>query len=165
MSRRAIKLAKRGNIVGSKKYLESKNIKIRDPLEKTRRLNKDGYWETAGGYLEHRRIYKRHYGKLPNNYHVHHIDECKTNNAIANLIAMPGQCHKDLHQFMRCKNVKLNRVETELFIEKWFEAKKKETNLKVKQFGGGLRKRKKGLARSLAVPAPETVAQRDNADA
>ena len=45
----------------------------------------------------HRYIYEFHNGKLPDGYHVHHLDRDKNNNNIDNLKAVSSKGHADEH--------------------------------------------------------------------
>lgn len=47
--------------------------------------------------LEHRLIYERHYGKIPDGYIVHHINGDKRDNRIENLKAMSITEHNRIH--------------------------------------------------------------------
>lgn len=65
-----------------------------------RRINSKGYYviETDKGLeLEHRHIYFKANPKDSRRLHIHHIDHCKTNNHIDNLIALPEYMHKLIH--------------------------------------------------------------------
>jgi len=46
----------------------------------------------------HRRIYEKHYGSIPDGYHVHHIDGNHKNNDPTNLVAISIQEHYDIHK-------------------------------------------------------------------
>lgn len=60
--------------------------------------NKFGYISEFDGYPHHRRLYEEVNGKVPDDWHVHHIDCVKDNNALENLIALPKKFHKWLHR-------------------------------------------------------------------
>ena len=45
----------------------------------------------------HRWVWMNYYGPIPKGYHVHHIDEDKTNNSIDNLSLMKHQDHARFH--------------------------------------------------------------------
>lgn len=52
----------------------------------------------------HRALYQRAYGKLPKDWHVHHIDNNKKNNNLDNLVALPASKHHSLHHCQRSGN-------------------------------------------------------------
>lgn len=84
-----------------------------------RHLDKNGYWVTEDGKLEHRSVYAKHWGYVPQGWIVHHIDHVKTNNDPMNLIAMPEKLHGKLHTKLRRENNrKMTREETERYLEK-----------------------------------------------
>jgi hypothetical protein len=89
---------------------------IKSETERLRQgKNDNGYWLTKTGKLEHREVYKDVYGRIPGGWVVHHIDQCKTNNAPENLMAMPRALHDRLHAHMRNTGIKFNRTETEAY--------------------------------------------------
>lgn len=58
----------------------------------------------CGNYFQHRgkrlhiTVWRYHNGEVPKGYHVHHIDEDRTNNQIENLALMEAGMHSSLHQ-------------------------------------------------------------------
>lgn len=54
------------------------------------------YFQRRGVRL-HRMVWEYHNGKIPQGYHVHHVDEDRSNNAIENLRLMPGNEHVSAH--------------------------------------------------------------------
>lgn len=54
------------------------------------------YFQRRGVRL-HRMVWEYHNGKIPQGYHVHHVDEDRSNNAIENLRIMPGNEHVSVH--------------------------------------------------------------------
>lgn len=58
----------------------------------------------CGNYFQHRgkrlhvAVWKYHNGDIPKGYHVHHIDEDRSNNQIENLKLMESGMHSSLHQ-------------------------------------------------------------------
>ena len=54
------------------------------------------YFQRRGVRL-HRMVWEYHNGKIPQGYHVHHMDEDRSNNAIENLRLMPGNEHVSAH--------------------------------------------------------------------
>lgn len=64
-------------------------------------INSTGYAtvKTDDGRLvkEHREIYKREIGPIPDGWHIHHRDEDKLNNRPDNLEALPWPEHKRRH--------------------------------------------------------------------
>lgn len=51
--------------------------------------------------FEHRRIYEKHYGKIPMKWHVHHIDGNHQNNNKNNLIAVTPMVHEMIHKMRK----------------------------------------------------------------
>ena len=47
--------------------------------------------------MDYRKKYKKHYGEIPNDWDVHHIDFNRKNNQIENLVAIPIELHKKIH--------------------------------------------------------------------
>jgi hypothetical protein len=47
---------------------------------------------------EHRRIYETFFGKIPNGFHIHHIDGNPLNNSIDNLICISKEEHCKIHK-------------------------------------------------------------------
>lgn len=66
-------------------------------------LRKDGRYQITSrkegnkGKLLHRLIWENSWGKLPNNYVIHHLDENPKNNCLLNLCAMPKSQHNKIH--------------------------------------------------------------------
>lgn len=58
----------------------------------------------CGNYFQHQgkrlhiAVWKYHNGEIPKGYHVHHIDEDRTNNQIENLGLLPARLHLSFHQ-------------------------------------------------------------------
>ena len=69
----------------------------------TASIEKAGYYRIIsskeGNYGKrlHRLIYEKHYGKIPEGYHIHHIDGDKLNNEISNLECLTASEHVSLH--------------------------------------------------------------------
>lgn len=62
-----------------------------------------GYFMTKRGstkYL-HRHVYENAFGRLPDGWHVHHLDCDPRNNQLSNLMALPSAVHNRLHKLMR----------------------------------------------------------------
>ena len=62
---------------------------------------KDGYWQISSGpnqgKLLHRLIYEEHYGPIPEGFHIHHLDNDKTNCSPENLLLLSKSNHHKLH--------------------------------------------------------------------
>ena len=56
------------------------------------------YYHRGHPKYVHRENYKKHYGSIPKNYEVHHIDHNKYNNHPKNLIALSKKEHRKLHR-------------------------------------------------------------------
>jgi len=48
--------------------------------------------------INYRSLYETHNGKIPNGYHIHHIDGNPYNNNIDNLIALSPEEHSEIHK-------------------------------------------------------------------
>jgi len=48
--------------------------------------------------VNYRKIYENHYGKIPNGYHIHHIDGNPFNNDISNLKCVSAEEHSEIHK-------------------------------------------------------------------
>lgn len=71
-----------------------------------------GYYQVATTRkMWHREVYRKHWGKIPKGWVVHHIDCSPLNNDPENLIALPAGLHTDLHRRMRERNEILGRKE------------------------------------------------------
>lgn len=51
-----------------------------------------------GCVLEHRMVYYNHFGPIPTGHQIHHKNGIKTDNRIANLVAMSNSQHQLEHQ-------------------------------------------------------------------
>lgn len=69
------------------------------------------YVPTKTGELEHRVIYKKTKGPIPDGWVIHHIDGVKNNNIIENLIALPEMFHNKLHSHQTAINKILSKEE------------------------------------------------------
>ena len=49
---------------------------------------------------EYRRIFKKHYGEIPEGYHVHHLDGDSSNNSPDNIIAVSKDIHLEIHTIL-----------------------------------------------------------------
>lgn len=69
--------------------------------------NKYGYYRIItrkeGNFrkLLHRCVVEDYYGKIPPNHNIHHINMDKEDNRIENLIILPMEQHKQLHNMLR----------------------------------------------------------------
>lgn len=101
-------------------------------VEESKLVNVQGYIVTEDGKLEHREIYKAKWGTIPHGYVIHHIDCCKTNNNINNLIALTPTFHNYIHHLMRSQGIRFTRQDIEsLFKER--EIKEIETQRKINE--------------------------------
>ena len=61
------------------------------------------YYRPHAGHIRngitflHREIWKGVHGEIPPGHHIHHIDGDSLNNAIENLVSMPGHEHMSIH--------------------------------------------------------------------
>lgn len=56
-----------------------------------------GFYYQHKGKRLHRAVWEYHNGKIPEGYHVHHIDENRCNNQISNLILVEASAHISCH--------------------------------------------------------------------
>lgn len=56
-----------------------------------------GFYFQRKGRRLHRAVWEKHNGKVPDGYHVHHIDGDRSNNSIDNLALMEGHDHLSEH--------------------------------------------------------------------
>lgn len=68
-----------------------------------------GYYERSEkiegrkrSYALHREVYRAEHGSIPAGMDVHHVDEDKTNNEPANLVALTRSEHRKLHEVEKC---------------------------------------------------------------
>lgn len=54
--------------------------------------------------MEHRLVWEKYYGKIPDGYQIHHIDFNKTNNDISNLQLVTPLEHKRIHEGCKFEN-------------------------------------------------------------
>jgi len=47
---------------------------------------------------EYKKIYEKHFGKIPKGYHIHHIDGNSHNNDIKNLVCLSPEEHSKIHK-------------------------------------------------------------------
>lgn len=72
---------------------------ISDTVQEFRgtRYYKCGYYFQHKGKRLHRAVWEYFNGEIPEGYHIHHIDEDRTNNNIENLALLPGIEHSTMH--------------------------------------------------------------------
>jgi hypothetical protein len=59
---------------------------------------RDGYYRNRAGALMHRAVYEATHGPIPDDWHVHHVDDDRLNNRPGNLEALtPGE-HQRRHE-------------------------------------------------------------------
>lgn len=56
-----------------------------------------GYYKRRDGYALHRVIWEEANGPVPEGHHVHHLDENRINNDLANLVCLPIEEHRRVH--------------------------------------------------------------------
>lgn len=83
-----------------KKQPKIKKAVVIEKIKTIRKRKVHGEYVVIGGQYEHRVIYNNKVGEIPNGWHIHHIDENKSNNDISNLIALPHQVHYTIHKLM-----------------------------------------------------------------
>lgn len=73
-------------------------------------ISKRGYWIISvperGNLNEHQYVWEKNYGKIPNDWVIHHINHNKLDNRIENLQIMPSKEHAKLHDRLRKRNKK-----------------------------------------------------------
>lgn len=109
--------------------------KRRPWMERIKRTTRKGYLRTRkdrNGKLrmEHDLVWEEHFGAIPNGMQIHHIDGCKTNNDISNLMIVTPLEHKRIHSgcvrkdgvwYKKCKMCGEMKAVTE---ENWYFDKK-----------------------------------------
>ncbi len=78
-------------------------------VEGYKRKHSAGYWEIwhNGKFVgEHRLIYEKYHGVIPDGYHVHHINGDKSDNRIENLVALSKQKHNTVHKTVQAVKAK-----------------------------------------------------------
>lgn len=97
----------------------------------------------------HRELYEMHNGKIPYGYHVHHIDKNPTNNSLNNLIAIPEEFHKELHDLDKAGIVLRNKSEVSIALSFYLRGKRRnkadyfvESNIKSKSNVNGYKETK-----------------------
>lgn len=115
-------LEKFSNAARGRKHSEATKKKLRDVVGPDHPLWRSGLTLGSGGYLQftaspangahagkflHQIVCEWKEGrKLPDGYHVHHIDGDKLNNSPDNLVSMSAREHGQLHYLERTRNVK-----------------------------------------------------------
>ena len=87
-----------GNLYNASRYNRLYCIECQ---EKRTLESSNGYnyiWEAGKYQSEHKLIYEKAHGEIPNGYIIHHIDKNRRNNNISNLIAIPSRDHLKLHK-------------------------------------------------------------------
>lgn len=115
------KLKKLRKIVGYKDYVKELKKSRTLEMESKKKVKKEPkvvlkgryYVVESSGERYHRYVYRKHYGKIPSGWHIHHIDCCPLNNCHTNLIALPGKLHMQIHKEMHRGNFYYSREELE----------------------------------------------------
>ncbi len=134
---------------------------MQDPVPRLNLVN--GYLLTEGGRRWHRVICRRYHGDFPYEWHVHHIDGDKVNNAPENLIAIPERLHARLHDEARKSGGKLPiRQQIIESLDRWLQASPRERQrFKVFSIEAAVRKNRmeKRLEKELRKKQRKAVAQ------
>lgn len=80
----------------------------------------NGYALRGDGRVLHRAVWMRYFGPIPPGFHVHHVDQIKTNNAIGNLVALPAWFHEEIHRQMR-ENYEMRKRYTKEYLQTQYE--------------------------------------------
>lgn len=72
---------------------------------------------------EHRLIWEKAYGEIPEGYIIHHIDGNKSNNDLSNLQMMSREEHSRLHGKLNSNLITPKKMSEEQY-KKWYEANK-----------------------------------------
>ncbi len=103
-TRDKFKITQKANEAVRKKGLEKFNKKPR------KHISKRGYWMIyvpgRGDVKYHHYIWEKQFGKIPEGYHLHHINFDKLDNRIENFQLLPASEHGKLHDKMRKRNSK-----------------------------------------------------------
>jgi hypothetical protein len=84
------------------------------------KLNKTGYLE-INRCVVHRLKYSHLVEKIRPGWEVHHINQCKLDNRLENLIALPAKCHVMIHGRMQERGVLIGRSDVEYLLEQYLE--------------------------------------------
>jgi len=78
-------------------YFESGDLAVFNG-RKYRRDKHTGYYLNSATHQRlHRAVWEYHNGKIPDGFHIHHIDEDKTDNENVNLALLPSRVHVSFH--------------------------------------------------------------------
>ena len=70
--------------------------------------------------INYRKLYEEHHNlKIPKDWEIHHIDANRDNNKLKNLIMLPKQLHRALHNYVGL----LPRKEL-MIVRRWYMKKK-----------------------------------------
>jgi len=98
------KIVEKAHEAVRKKGLERFKIKPR------KYISKRGYWMIylpgRGAVKYHHYIWEKQFGKIPEGYHLHHINLDKLDNRIENLQLLPAREHGKLHNRLKKRNNK-----------------------------------------------------------
>jgi len=84
-------------------------------------LDERGYLRRPNGTLVHREVYSKVHGPIPKQWVVHHVNFLKTDNRIANLIALPEEIHNRIHREMKKTGVKMGPREILSLVCDWMD--------------------------------------------
>ena len=60
-------------------------------------ITRDGYIRHSDNELQHRKVWRKYRGEIPNGYHLHHINGNKKDNRIENLQLVTSKQHRQIH--------------------------------------------------------------------
>lgn len=84
-----------------------------------------GFYYQHKGKRLHRAVWEYHNGDIPKGYHVHHIDEDKSNNQISNLALIDATTHRRGHM-SKPEGIEKSRINIQKAVEKAPEWHKSE---------------------------------------
>lgn len=87
-------------------------------------ISKGYYQSTSTGKCLHQYIWEKHYGAIPKDYHIHHVNENTLDNRIENLQCLSRREHLKIHHNKRFPQVPVIQLSTGIIYSSINEAAK-----------------------------------------